>query len=165
VRIILTAIGLFSLSLLSACQHFHPKDTFIKEKIINIAIVNSESYMLVPNAHCSIITNTHDNVDTKLNPDAILLSITDYQSLALDCEADDYKQHAIAITNTINHWAASDLFVLPGNVIDLTGNLLPYYPSHVLVLMNKLPFATPNTTENHYKRAKADNILYQGTVA
>lgn len=151
-------------SLLTACQHFNPTDTVSQEKLINIAIVNSESYMFIPNAHCTITTDTNDeSIETKLNPDAILLT-ANYKSLTLDCDAPGYKQNAIAITNAINHWSAKDLFVLPGNVVNLTSSLLPYYPSHVLVLMSKQPFVSPKTQAENYKHAKADNLLYQGTV-
>lgn len=162
-RLIFAPILILAISALTACQHFDPVDTVRQEKFINIAIVNSDSYMLVPNAHCTITTDTNDTVETKLNPDAILLT-ANYKSLALDCDAPDYKQNAIAITNTINHWSANDLFILPGNVVDTTSSVLPYYPSHVLVLMSKQPFVSPKTRAENYAHAKKDNLLYQGTV-
>lgn len=164
-RSVFAFIPMLTISLLTACQHFNPADTIRQEKMINIAIVNSESYMFIPDAHCTITVDTKDeSIETKLNPDAILLT-ANYKSLALDCDAPGYKQNAIAITNTINHWAANDLFILPGNVVDLTSSLLPYYPSHVLVLMSKQPFVSPKTRTENYAHAKADNLLYQGTVA
>ena len=163
-RLVFALIPGLVASLLTACQHFNPADTVRQEKFINIAIVNSESYMFIPNAHCVITTDTNDeSIETRLNPDAILLT-ANYKSLALDCDAPGYKQNAIAITNTINHWAANDLFILPGNVVDLTSSLLPYYPSHVLVLMSKQPFVSPKTRANNYEQAKKNNLLYQGTV-
>ncbi|MES2203741.1 MAG: hypothetical protein V4496_00820 [Pseudomonadota bacterium] len=163
-RLVFVLVSGFIVSLLTACQHFNPADTVRQEKFINIAIVNSESYMFIPNAHCIINTDTNDgDIETKLNPDAILLT-ADYRRLALDCDAPGYKQNAIAITNTLNHWAANDLFILPGNVVDLTSSLLPYYPSHVLVLMSKQPFVSPETRAKNYEHAKKDNLLYQGTV-
>lgn len=163
-RLVFALIPGLIASLLTACQHFNPADTVRQEKFINIAIVNSESYMFIPDAHCTITTDTHDeSIETKLNPDTILLT-ADYNRLTLDCAAPGYKQNAIAITNTINHWAANDLFMLPGDVVDLTSSLLPYYPSHVLVLMSKQPFVSPKTRAENYKHAKVDNLLYQGTV-
>lgn len=163
-RLVFTLMPMLAAGLLTACQHFNPADTVRQEKLINIAIVNSESYMFIPNAHCTINTDTNDeSIETKLNPDAILLT-ANYRSLTLDCDAPDYKQNAIAITNTINHWSANDLFILPGNVVDLTSSAFPYYPSHVLVLMSKQPFVSPKTRAENYKHAKADNLLYQGTV-
>lgn len=164
-RSIFVWMPILTIVLLTACQHINPADTVRQEKIINIAIVDNESYMFIANAHCTITTDTNDeNIETKLNPDAILLT-ANYRSLALDCDAPGYKQNAIAITNTINHWSSNDLFVLPGNVVDLTSSLLPYYPSHVLVLMSKQPFVSPKTRAENYAHAKADNLLYQGTVA
>lgn len=162
-RLVFVLVSGVIASLLTACQHFNPADTVLQEKFINIAIVNNESYMFIPNAHCLITTDTNDDVETKLNPDAILLT-ANYKSLTLECDAPGYKQNAIAITNTINHWAANDLFILPGNVVDLTSSLLPYYPSHVLVLMSNQPFVSPKTRAENYKHAKADNLLYQGTA-
>jgi len=162
-RIIYTATALFTLSLLSACHHFDPVDTVRQDKFINIAVINSDTYALIPNSHCTITTDTNDTVDTKLNPDAILLT-ANYTYLSLDCHSRGYKQNAIAITNTINHWAATDLFILPGNVVELNSKLLPYYPSHVLVLMSHKPFTAQQATEKNYSHAKADNLLYQGTV-
>ena len=163
-RLVFALISGLIISLLTACQHFNPMDTVRQEKFINIAIVNNESYMFIPNAHCTITADTNDeSIETKLNPDAILLT-ANYKTLALDCDAPGYKQNAIAITNTVNHWSSNDLFILPGNVVDLTSSLLPYYPSHVLVLMSKQPFVSPKTRAENYKHAKADNLLYQGTV-
>lgn len=164
VRFRYTFILLSTIGSLTACHHFDPMDTVKQEKPINIAVINSESYRLLPDAHCTITTDSGEPIETKLNPDMILLA-TNYRTLALECDAPGYKQNAIAITNTINHWAASDLFMLPGDVVDTTSSLLPYYPSHVLVLMSKTPFTFPETIEANYQRAKANNVLYQGTVA
>lgn len=165
-RLIFSWFFLCSVSLLSACHHFDPMDTVRQEKVINIAVINSDTYGLIPNAHCTIRTDTSDEaVDTQLNPDAILLA-ADYKTLSLDCTASGYKQDSIAITNTISRWSASDLFMLPpGDIVDTTSSLLPYYPSHVLVLMNKKPFIAPEATEKSYQHAKEKNQLYQGTVA
>lgn len=162
-RITCTSATLLAAGLLTACHHFDPIDTVRQDKFINIAVINSDSYMLVPNAHCTITTDTNETVDTKLNPDAILLT-ADYTYLSLDCHARGYKQNAVAITNTINHWAATDLFILPGNVVELSSKLLPYYPSHVLVLMSHQPFTSQQATEKNYAQAKAANPLFQGTV-
>lgn len=162
-RLVFALIFGFTASLLTACHHFDPADTFRQEKPINIAVINSETYRLLPNAHCKITTDTSDSIETKLNPDAILLT-ADYRSLTLDCHAPGYTQHAIAITNTLNHWSAADLFILPGDVVDTTSALLPYYPSHVLVLMSKQSFTQQDTIEKSYARAKTENLVYQGTL-
>ena len=163
-RLVSVLVSGFVASLLTACQHFNPADTVRQEKFINIAIVNSESYMFIANAHCTITTDTHEeSIETQLNPDTILLT-ANYKRLTLDCDAPGYKQNAIAITNAINQWSANDLFILPGNVVDLTSSLLPYYPSHVLVLMSKQPFVSPKTRADNYAHAKKNNLLYQGTV-
>ncbi len=164
-RRIATAVSLLGLSLLTACQHFNPLDSARQEKILNLAIINSENYGLIQNAHCTIDTNTSESIDTQLNPDAILLN-ADYKLLSIDCRAPGYKQEGLAITNKINEWSASDLFVLPpGEIVDFSSSLLPYYPSHILVLMNKKPFASQEHTEAVYKKAKSSSPLYQGMTA
>lgn len=163
-RLVFVLVSGFVVSLLTACQHFNPADTVRQEKVINIAIVNSESYMFIPNAHCVINTDTRDeSIETKLNPDAILLT-ADYRRLSLECDAPGYKQKAIAITNTLNHWTADDLFILPNNIVDVSSSVTPYYPARVLVLMNKQPFVSPKTRESNYEHAKESNLLYQGTL-
>ncbi len=164
-RAIFRLTAFLSIGLLSACQHFDPMDIARQDKTLNLAIINSETYALIPNAHCTIITDTQDNIETHLNPDAILLQ-ANYQSLAIECRAQGYTQTAIAITNTINQWSASDVFMLPpGDIVDTTSSLLPYYPSHILVLMNKKPLVTEKTVEHLYHNATVENQLYQGTVA
>jgi hypothetical protein len=50
----------------------------------------------------------------------------------------------------------------PGDVVDTTSSLLPYYPSHILVLMSKKPFVSAKTSEKQFKQAKQKDILYQG---
>lgn len=165
-RLIFALTSGLAISFLTACHHFDPMDTVRQEKVINIAVITSDTYGLIPSAHCTITTDTNDvAVDTQLNPDAILLT-ADYKTLSLNCKAPGYKQDALAITNTIGHWSASDLFMLPpGDIVDTTSSLLPYYPSHVLILMSKKPFVSPDTTEKLYQHAKEKNQLYQGTVA
>lgn len=163
-RSLLGLIIALSISLLTACQHFDPRDTVRQEKILNFAIINSDTFALIPNAHCTIVTDTEDSLSTQLNPDALLLT-ADYKTLSIDCHAPGYTQHAIAITNTLHHWSANDLFILPpGNIVDITSSLFPYYPSHILVLMNKKPFVSEKTMERHYQHTKTNNTLYQGTV-
>lgn len=163
-RLVFAPTLVFAIGLLTACQHFNPADTVRQEKPINIAVINSDTYMLVPGAHCIISTDTgEESIETKLNPDMILLE-ANYHSLSLECAAPNYKQHAIAITNVIGHWSAADLFMLPGNVVDTTSSLLPYYPSHVLVLMNHQPFTSKETTEKILKHTNAADPLFQGTL-
>lgn len=162
-RLVFALIPALAISILTACQHFDPMDTVQQQKFINIAVINSDSYMLIPNAHCLITTDTEDAIETKLNPDMILLE-ANYHTLSLDCEAPGYKQHAIAITNTINHWSANDLFMLPGDIVDTTSSVLPYYPSHVLVLMSHGPFTTKESTENNLKHTQDSDPLFQGAA-
>ena len=163
-RIISSLALILSMSLLTACQHFDPMDTVRQEKMLNLAMVNSDTYTLIRNAHCTITTDTNDSIDTQLNPDAILLT-TDYKTLSIECRAPGYKQKALAITNSVGQWSASDLFMLPpGDVVDTSSRLLPYYPSHILVLMNKKPFTKPNQIEQQFEKAKIEDKLYQGTT-
>jgi len=165
-RIAFTSIGVFVLSvLLASCQHFNPADSVRDQKILNIAIINSADYTLIRDAQCTITTNTNDDVNTALNPDAILME-ANYSSLSIDCRAPEYTQKGLAITNTLNDWSANDLFILPpGDVVDLSSSLLPYYPSHILVLMSHKSLADTQIATRLYKHAQENNELYQRTTA
>ncbi|MCD8524318.1 MAG: hypothetical protein LRY67_00660 [Gammaproteobacteria bacterium] len=165
-RIPLISAGILIFSCLVAyCQHFDPLDSVRHQKILNIAIINNADYTLIRDAQCTITTNTNDDVNTQLNPDAILLE-ANYSSLSIDCHAPDYTQQALAITNTVNDWSASDLFILPpGDIVDLSSNLLPYYPSHILVLMSHKSVVDTEITTRLYRHAQENNELYQRTTA
>lgn len=164
-RIIFYCFLTTSLLFLSACQHFDFRDSLGQEKELNIAVINSENYLFVQDAQCSIKTDTEDSMDTHKNPDAILIN-TGYKTLYIDCQASGYQQMGLAITNTLGKWSEKDLFILPpGNIVNTADNLLPYYPSHILVLMNKKPFADQERKEKQYTQAQIENTLYQGKKA
>lgn len=152
-------------SLLIACHHFDPTDTVRQNKPLNIAVINSDSYALISEAQCKIHTDASDEtLETKLNPDMFLIEL-DYHRLMIDCTAPGYTQKSIAITNRINHWSADDLYFLPpGDIVDTSSNVLPYYPSHILVLMNKKPFTSEETTEKNYQHKQAQEPIFQGTL-
>lgn len=153
-------------ALLTACHHFDPIDTIRQEKSLNIAVINAESYALIPEAQCKIHTDDNDKIveETKVNPDAMVMR-ANYHTLTLDCQAPGYTQTALAITNRINHWSADDLFFLPpGNIVSISNHILPYYPTHILVLMSKKPFTSAETTEKIYQHNKAKELIFQGTL-
>ena len=164
-------LGLSLTALLLGCHHFDPMDSVRQAKVLNIAVINTPSYALIPGAQCHIYTDNESNntnsrktFTTTSNPAALMLDL-DYHSLSVTCQAPGYTQTALAITNRIQHWSAEDLFWLPpGNIVNNYSNLLPYYPAHIVVLMSKTPLTAAATVENLYQQKKPLEPIFQGTV-
>ena len=154
-------------SCLSLCACSTTQDELTEKALshtINIDIVDAQSFEMIRNATCIISgQNDHDYKMTK-NPGQIILPSWE-DHVYISCQASDYYQEQIAISNTLAKWTYKDLAFLPSNVVIFD----PYDPDfrakYIVVFMSHdLPPSKTKSQEQFEKEQKTETI-FQGKLS
>lgn len=153
-------LAISSLLLLTGCTAISNLTPSGKQ-IVPIAVVDSESLYILPNATCqATLSGTEQKFDMANNPGKITLQ-SNIHKLYLNCSAPGYEQDKLAVSDKVNHWAMADLTFLPGYITKSSLDLFKTYPANIVVLMYKDPQLSADEVNKDYQESQQHDQFFQ----
>lgn len=148
-------------SLMTGCQN----KTFEKltSQTIDVVVIDEQSHEILKNAHCLFSDKKNNTYPLKKNPGSVIFTDAS-NKLYLSCQAPDYYQTQIAITNKLHNWTYSDLTILPGHVIDTNPFPPPLYPNKLIVFMSNKPLPSIEHSDQQFSDKQKKDVFFQGTM-
>lgn len=158
IALIATCLGL------SACGT--TQDEWVEKTLartVNVSIIDAHSFDFVPRASCIFSGKNNDTYKITKNPEQIILPSWEDQ-VHVSCQASDYYQEQIAISNTLENWTYDDLAFLPSNVIIFDPSAPRFDAKYLVVFMSHTPSRSQKTSQRQFNHEQKTETLFQGTL-
>lgn len=135
----------------------------LQSQTIDVIVVDNESNDILQRVTCSFSDNHGNTYALNKNPGSVTFT-ENSNKLYLSCQAPDYYQTQLAISNKLYNWSYSDLTLLPGYIIDTSAFPPAIYPSKLIVFMSHQPLPSMTNADKQFDETQKKEVFFQGTM-